>query len=91
MEKHPDAHPDPEFTGDMEKDIENIKNWGTYDNYQHGVYQDELRDGYGPCIFMKAVVEIEEDGQIEVIKKWFADRKIPFSLENINTMIGPNR
>ena len=60
MVVHPDAHPDPEFTGDMEKDIENIKNWSYYDNYQHGGYRDETMDGYGPCIFMNSVIVLQD-------------------------------
>ena len=59
MEKHPDR-PDPEFTGDMEKDIENIKNWSYYDNYQHGEYRDETMDGYGPVRFMNSLIVIRD-------------------------------
>ena len=82
-ENHPDAHPDPKFTGDMEKDLESIRNWFKYDNYQHGVYRYELDDGYGPCYHMEVTVEMEEEGHTEVTKKWFADRRIPLTVRNV--------
>ena len=61
----------------LEKNIQCVKSWSYYDNYQHGpyVYVNENAVGYGPIKVFNATVEIQ--GKV-VFRGDISDRRFEF-------------